>query len=44
VHRRATQFLKAGDTVRLDARDAAGASVFGAIEQHVRNNEPASGA
>ncbi len=39
-----TQFLKTGDTVRLDARDAAGASVFGAIEQHVRNNEPASGA
>jgi fumarylacetoacetate (FAA) hydrolase len=30
-----TPFLRFGDTVRLDMRDAAGASVFGAIEQKV---------
>lgn len=39
-----TQFLKLGDTVRIDAHDATGASVFGAIDQHVRGIEPASSA
>jgi fumarylacetoacetate (FAA) hydrolase len=31
-----TPFLKAGDTVRIEARDDAGHSIFGAIEQTVR--------
>jgi fumarylacetoacetate (FAA) hydrolase len=30
-----TEFLKFGDTVRIEMRDAAGASIFGAIEQRV---------
>ena len=30
-----TPFLRFGDTVRIDMRDAAGASVFGSIEQRV---------
>jgi fumarylacetoacetate (FAA) hydrolase len=38
-----TQFLKFGDTVRIDARDASGATVFGAIEQRVRGADPAFG-
>jgi fumarylacetoacetate (FAA) hydrolase len=32
-----TPFLKDGDTVRIDVRDDAGHSIFGAIEQTVRN-------
>ncbi|WP_298165573.1 fumarylacetoacetate hydrolase family protein [Novosphingobium sp.] len=31
----ATPFLRHGDTVRIEAKDAKGHSVFGAIEQHV---------
>ena len=30
-----TPFLRFGDTVRIEMRDASGASVFGAIEQRV---------
>jgi fumarylacetoacetate (FAA) hydrolase len=30
-----TEFLKFGDTVRIEMRDAKGASIFGAIEQRV---------
>ena len=30
-----TPFLKHGDTVRIEMRDAANHSIFGAIEQHV---------
>ncbi len=30
-----TVFLKHGDKVRIEMRDAAGASMFGAIYQHV---------
>ncbi len=33
-----TPFLKAGDLVRIDVRDDAGHSIFGAIEQQVANN------
>ena len=32
-----TPFLKAGDTVRIEVRDDAGHSIFGAIEQTVRS-------
>ncbi len=32
-----TPFLKDGDTVRIEVRDDAGHSIFGAIEQSVRN-------
>jgi fumarylacetoacetate (FAA) hydrolase len=32
-----TPFLKAGDTIRIEVRDDAGHSIFGAIEQAVRN-------
>jgi fumarylacetoacetate (FAA) hydrolase len=32
-----TPFLKNGDTVRIEARDDAGHSIFGAIEQMVRS-------
>jgi fumarylacetoacetate (FAA) hydrolase len=31
----ATDFMQAGDTVRIEMRDAANHSIFGAIEQHV---------
>ena len=31
-----TPFLKSGDRVRIDMQDAAGRSIFGAIDQHVR--------
>ncbi|MBX9885227.1 MAG: fumarylacetoacetate hydrolase family protein [Novosphingobium sp.] len=31
----ATPFLRCGDTLRIEAKDAKGHSVFGAIEQHV---------
>ncbi len=31
-----TSFLKFGDRIRIDMRDAEGRSLFGAIEQHVR--------
>ncbi len=34
-----TPFLKAGDMVRIEMRDAAGRSIFGAIEQRVVNSE-----
>jgi fumarylacetoacetate (FAA) hydrolase len=30
-----TEFLKFGDTVRIEMRDARGESIFGAIEQRV---------
>lgn len=36
------EFLRFGDTVWIEARGAAGASVFGAIEQRVRGAEAAS--
>jgi fumarylacetoacetate (FAA) hydrolase len=32
-----TPFLKFGDTVRIEMFDKAGKSVFGAIEQEIRN-------
>ncbi|MGH8173607.1 MAG: fumarylacetoacetate hydrolase family protein, partial [Rhodanobacteraceae bacterium] len=35
-----TPFLKFGDTVRIEITDAAGASLFGAIEQTVTRHEP----
>ena len=35
-----TPFLKFGDTVRIEITDAAGASLFGAIEQTVMRYEP----
>jgi fumarylacetoacetate (FAA) hydrolase len=35
-----TPFLKFGDTVRIEITDAAGASLFGAIEQTVTRYEP----
>ena len=31
-----TPFLKNGDRVRIEMKDAAGHSIFGAIDQHVR--------
>ena len=31
-----TPFLKFGDRVRIEMRDAGGHSIFGAIDQHVR--------
>jgi fumarylacetoacetate (FAA) hydrolase len=31
----ATSFMKAGDTVRIEMKDAHGHSIFGAIEQEV---------
>jgi len=31
-----TLFLKFGDRVRIDMKDADGHSIFGAIDQHVR--------
>lgn len=36
-----TPFMKFGDTVRIEMRDKAGHSVFGAIEQTVKRPEPA---
>jgi fumarylacetoacetate (FAA) hydrolase len=33
-----TSFLKAGDVVRIEMRDSAGGSIFGAIEQRVVNS------
>jgi len=36
-----TPFLKAGDTVRIEMRDGAGHSIFGAIEQTVAPAQPA---
>ena len=35
-----TPFLKFGDTVRVEMKDAAGHSIFGAIEQQVQKYEP----
>ena len=35
-----TPFLRFGDTVRIEMRDAAGASVFGAIQQKVAKRSP----
>jgi fumarylacetoacetate (FAA) hydrolase len=35
-----TPFLKFGDRVRIEITDAAGASVFGAIEQTVTRYDP----
>ncbi|HEX3754814.1 MAG TPA: fumarylacetoacetate hydrolase family protein, partial [Rhizomicrobium sp.] len=32
-----TPFLKFGDRVRIEMKDARGSSIFGAIDQHVRN-------
>ena len=37
----ATPFLKFGDRVRIEMTDAAGNSVFGAIEQIVEKYSPA---
>jgi fumarylacetoacetate (FAA) hydrolase len=37
----ATAFMKAGDTVRIEMRDARGHSIFGAIEQTVARSSPA---
>ncbi|PLU12123.1 2-keto-4-pentenoate hydratase, partial [Sinorhizobium medicae] len=34
-----TQFLKAGDVVRIEMKDRAGHSIFGAIEQKVGKYE-----
>jgi fumarylacetoacetate (FAA) hydrolase len=31
-----TPFLKFGDRVRIEMKDASGQSIFGAIDQHVR--------
>jgi fumarylacetoacetate (FAA) hydrolase len=36
-----TAFLQAGDSVRIEMRDAANHSIFGAIEQHVVTPAPA---
>jgi fumarylacetoacetate (FAA) hydrolase len=36
-----TDYLKPGDTIRIEVLDGAGASVFGAIEQTVAAEEPA---
>jgi len=36
----ATQFLRFGDRVRIEMLDAAGASIFGAIDQTVRQIYP----
>ncbi|HEY2864049.1 MAG TPA: fumarylacetoacetate hydrolase family protein [Casimicrobiaceae bacterium] len=38
----ATPFLRFGDRVRIDMRDAAGQSIFGAIDQGVRRTDEAS--
>lgn len=38
-----TPFLKAGDVVRIEMRDAAGRSIFGAIEQRVTNSDSRGG-
>ena len=35
-----TPFLDFGDTVKIEMRDAGGASVFGAIEQKVERYKP----
>ena len=35
-----TPYLKFGDTVRVEMKDAGGRSIFGAIEQEVRRYEP----
>jgi fumarylacetoacetate (FAA) hydrolase len=35
-----TPWLKFGDKVRIEMRDAAGRSIFGAIEQEVRRYTP----
>src|SRR5690606_2739439 len=37
----ATPFLRFGDVVRIEMRDAGGRSIFGAIEQTVVKYEPA---
>jgi fumarylacetoacetate (FAA) hydrolase len=39
---RTTNFLMVGDTIRIEACDATGASVFGAIEQRVCSAKPAA--
>ncbi len=36
-----TPFLKPGDAVRIEMKDAAGRSIFGAIEQGVARHGPA---
>jgi fumarylacetoacetate (FAA) hydrolase len=36
----ATPFLKFGDRVRIEMRDAAGRSIFGAIDQRVARYQP----
>ncbi len=36
-----TPFMKFGDTVRIEMKDQAGHSIFGAIEQTVKRSEPA---
>ena len=37
-----TPFLSFGDTVRIEMLDAAGASLFGAIEQRIERQAPAA--